>query len=270
MKKTILVVDDDVSFARALQAILSCKGYYVDIAHTSEEALAKTLTYDVVLMDMKLPSSNGVRTFMAIKDIHKETAGILMTGHAMDMADQVKQALDSGLMHNCLYKPLDVEELLMELEQIWSAKHTTEIIPLARVLTFLLIAFVLWSGFVIIFPFVGNGLLYRVEQPVEVVRVNDYHVKLHFVQHSVLNLVVDTAEQLHCDTVQVMPSRIDTPVAKGEQAFDEWVVLPSVAINGGRGIAKCYYTGTMSYSLCGAWVVHHWTSETFSVPRKGH
>lgn len=60
---TVLIVDDDVAFARLAASLLSDRGYRVlGSATTAAEALAEftRLAPDAVLIDVRLPDRNGV------------------------------------------------------------------------------------------------------------------------------------------------------------------------------------------------------------------
>jgi CheY-like chemotaxis protein len=60
-KIDILVVDDDVDMAETLSDILTAKGVQVEIAHNGYIAVEKTKAkiFDIVLMDIKMPTMNG-------------------------------------------------------------------------------------------------------------------------------------------------------------------------------------------------------------------
>ncbi len=120
----ILVVDDDPGTCITLRNILIKKGYQVGIAHTGEEAIAmaQEAAHDVIFIDVKLPTINGLETYLAIKEINPEAVAILMTAYRQEVADLVEEALNSSA-YICLYKPLDMEELLRLVEEIWGRKQ---------------------------------------------------------------------------------------------------------------------------------------------------
>lgn len=125
-KKTdILIVDDDPATCATLRNILVKSSYEVRIAHSGEEAIAaaREKAHDVVLIDMHLPTINGLETYLAIRDIDPEMVAIMMTGYRQRMAKLVEQALQ-GHACACLYKPIDVEELLKLMDKIWRRKQT--------------------------------------------------------------------------------------------------------------------------------------------------
>ena len=119
----ILVVDDDPGTCVTLQNILARNGHIVGIASTGEEAVAmvREKTYDVLFIDMKLPTINGLEVYLRIKEVSPEVTAVLMTAYRQEMAQQVEQALDEGV-YACLHKPLDMDKTLKLLEEILRRK----------------------------------------------------------------------------------------------------------------------------------------------------
>jgi DNA-binding NtrC family response regulator len=119
----ILVVDDDHGTCTTLKNILVKRSYSVSTAHTGDEAIlmAKDHAHDIVFIDVKLPTINGVETYLAIRDANPETVAVMMTAYRQEMADLVQQAIDNHA-YTCLYKPLDMEQLLRLVDEIWKRK----------------------------------------------------------------------------------------------------------------------------------------------------
>jgi len=122
----ILVVDDDPGTCTNLKNILSNQGYRVSTVNTGEEAIARAQKkdYDVIFIDMKLPTINGLETYLAIKEVNPEAVAIMMTGYRQEIADLVEEALNN-CAYTCLYKPLDEEEILRLVEEIEEKKQKT-------------------------------------------------------------------------------------------------------------------------------------------------
>jgi CheY-like chemotaxis protein len=118
----VMVVDDQEGTCLTLKNILGRRGCSVSIAHSGEEAVAQASEqrYDLFLLDMKLPSMDGLETFNALRQIYPEAQVIVMTGYREEMAERVQEAL-AACAHTCLYKPLDLENLLAMVEVV-SAK----------------------------------------------------------------------------------------------------------------------------------------------------
>lgn len=77
---------------------------------------------DVVLLDMKLPSADGLDTFFAIRELNPKIAVILITGYRQEMGHRMEEGLKHGV-YSYLYKPFDVEEVLGLLRAICDRKH---------------------------------------------------------------------------------------------------------------------------------------------------
>jgi DNA-binding NtrC family response regulator len=115
----VLIVDDDPATCITLRNILTKKGYQVGVAYTGEEAIAmaKEATHNVIFIDMRLPTINGLETYLAIREINPQAVAIMMTAYRQEMADLVEVALQNHA-YTCLYKPLDMEELLRLVDEI--------------------------------------------------------------------------------------------------------------------------------------------------------
>jgi DNA-binding NtrC family response regulator len=119
----ILIVDDDLSFSSTLKNILTKREYVVGIANSGEEAvsMAQEKDYHVMLIDMKLPTINGLETYLAIKKVNPKVVAIMMTGYRQEMDDLVLEAIQNTA-YTCLYKPLDMNNLLKLIEEILKRK----------------------------------------------------------------------------------------------------------------------------------------------------
>ncbi len=115
----ILIVDDDKEFCASMTDILEAKGYEVESENSGAQAIAKVKekSFDVILMDIKMPAMNGVEAFKQIKKISPKTAVIMITAYSLE--DLIKEALQEGAF-GVLRKPLDIDKLI---EQIGLAKE---------------------------------------------------------------------------------------------------------------------------------------------------
>jgi two-component system response regulator HydG len=120
----ILLVDDDPGTCATLRNILVKRNYKVAIAHSGEEAIAmvQDKAYDITFIDMKLPTINGLKTYLAIREINPEMVAIMMTAYRQEMADLVEEAVHNHA-YTCLYKPLNLEELLRLVDEVRERKR---------------------------------------------------------------------------------------------------------------------------------------------------
>ena len=115
----VLVVDDHPETCITLKNILIKKNYQVGIALTGEEAItmAQENAYDIIFIDMKLPTINGLETYLAIKESNPQAVAIMITAYRQEMAELVEEALNNSA-YACLYKPFDMEEMLRLVGEI--------------------------------------------------------------------------------------------------------------------------------------------------------
>ena len=75
-KGSVLIVDDNVSLCRTLSFVLRRKGYDSTTASSGMEVIEKVgeMSFDMILMDIKMPVMDGVETFKKIKKSRPETA----------------------------------------------------------------------------------------------------------------------------------------------------------------------------------------------------
>src|SRR3990167_2518865 len=92
----ILIVDDSKEFCTSLADILEAKGYEVESENSGEAAIAKVKekSFDVILMDIKMPVMNGVEAFKKIKKISPRTAVIMVTAYSLE--NLINEALREG------------------------------------------------------------------------------------------------------------------------------------------------------------------------------
>jgi DNA-binding NtrC family response regulator len=123
----ILIVDDDLGTCTTLKNILSKKGYRVGTVHNGEEAIAcaQKKDYDIIFIDMKLPTINGLETYLALKKINPEAVVIIMTAYRQELTALVEEALNNDA-YACLNKPFDVEKMLRLIEEIQERKSKSE------------------------------------------------------------------------------------------------------------------------------------------------
>jgi DNA-binding NtrC family response regulator len=119
----ILVVDDDPGTCTTLKNILIRKGFRVGTANTGEGAIkaAQEERFGIIFIDMRLPTLNGLETYLAIKKINPGVVAVMMTAYRQEMSELVEQAIHNNA-YTCLYKPLDMSNLLDLIEEILTRK----------------------------------------------------------------------------------------------------------------------------------------------------
>lgn len=113
---SVLVVDDDVDICRNVADILGDLGYEVDMAHDGFSAMqqVRRRSYDLALLDLKMPGMDGLTLYREIRKIRAETVGIIITAYASpETADLAEEA---GAWR-ILTKPVDFSLLLRLAEE---------------------------------------------------------------------------------------------------------------------------------------------------------
>jgi DNA-binding NtrC family response regulator len=108
--KKILIVEDEVLFARAVAKHLQKADFECECADNLADAraLVKQFLPDLVLLDMRLPDGNGLDLIAEL--IEKNIKVIVMTAYG-EVSDAV-QAIKLGA-NDYLKKPIDLDELLL-------------------------------------------------------------------------------------------------------------------------------------------------------------
>ncbi|MDE8672703.1 response regulator transcription factor [Priestia aryabhattai] len=120
MKKCILIVEDEVMIARALQIELEHEGYEVIVEHEGKTGLEAALNNNInlILLDVMLSGLNGIEVLRRIrkKDIYLPI--ILLT--ARDTTLDKVMGLDHGA-NDYITKPFEIEEVLARVRN--SLRH---------------------------------------------------------------------------------------------------------------------------------------------------
>ncbi len=108
---SILIVDDHPAMCKTLKDILEDEGYTVTTASSGEAALqvCEQQTFDVILMDVRMPDLNGVEVYRRLKNCAVGSRVIMMSAYSVE--DLKKEALKEGAIA-FLQKPVDVEFVL--------------------------------------------------------------------------------------------------------------------------------------------------------------
>lgn len=116
-KRSILVVDDEESLRTVLSSELVSEGYDVGTAADGDDAITELQkkSYDLLLLDIKMPRVNGFEVLRFVKDKHPHTRVIMLTGFA-----DLKNAIESKKLgaEDFVSKPYDLVDLLTTIERV--------------------------------------------------------------------------------------------------------------------------------------------------------
>lgn len=124
--KSILIVEDDLTFSTMLKTWLGKKGYSVDT--TSSNARARKILaeheYDLVLSDLRLPDEDGLFLLSWLRNQGNHTPLIIMTSYAevQNVVDAMKQGANDYIA-----KPVQPDILLQKIEAVF--KKVDKVLP---------------------------------------------------------------------------------------------------------------------------------------------
>lgn len=126
MSHSILIVEDDLTFATMLKTWLGKKGFSVDTASSNARARKQldTQPYDLVLSDLRLPDQDGIFLLSWMKEHGHHAPLIIMTGYA-DIQSAV-QAMKHGAS-DYISKPIQPDELLKKINEALQNKYLSPV-----------------------------------------------------------------------------------------------------------------------------------------------
>jgi len=118
----ILIVEDDHRIATSIQKGLSQEGFIADIAFNGDDGLdqAGIVDYDVIILDLMVPGTNGLDVCKKLRDSDNHTPIIMLTAKS-SLSDKLlgfKVGADDYLS-----KPFAFEELLARIKSLSNRAH---------------------------------------------------------------------------------------------------------------------------------------------------
>jgi len=127
---SVLVIDDERNLVRSIDFSLRYEGMHITGAYTGNEGLqqVKTLTPDVVLLDLGLPDMSGIDLLIQLKALQPDLPVIMISAHG-DTRAAVRAVKEGAIDY--ITKPFDTEELILLI------RRGTERIRMLREIRFL-------------------------------------------------------------------------------------------------------------------------------------
>jgi two-component system response regulator HydG len=109
-KASLLVVDDELIVRDSLDKWFREEGYGVTVAESAQEALARMAAkrFDLALVDIKMPGTDGVELQRRMHEIDSDMLVIMMTGYAS--VETAVAALKNGA-YDYVSKPFDPDDI---------------------------------------------------------------------------------------------------------------------------------------------------------------
>ena len=108
--ENILVIDDEQEIRNLCKKLLNKESYNVDFAENGRQGLDKLQnnSFDVALVDLKMPGLNGLELLKHIKNNHIKTDTIVLTGYAS--IETAVEAMRLG-SYDYISKPFNISKL---------------------------------------------------------------------------------------------------------------------------------------------------------------
>jgi len=123
--RSILIIEDDALVRRTLTSQLAKRGFEVTAAATGEEGVEAYdgSDPDLVLLDVRLPDTDGLDVLRRIKDKNRRAIILVMT--AFDDMKTTVEAVKLGAFEY-LVKPLDATELELTIDKAFQVRALEE------------------------------------------------------------------------------------------------------------------------------------------------
>jgi len=110
----ILIIDDDPDMLWVLESVLRCNNFDVSTACTGAEALAfdPETTFELALLDAKLPDMDGLDIARLIKASNPSTKIVMVSGYYYEHDDKIQEALTNHLITCFIPKPFSNSTIL--------------------------------------------------------------------------------------------------------------------------------------------------------------
>jgi two-component system, NtrC family, response regulator HydG len=124
-KANLLIVDDELIVRDSLGKWFREEGYDVSIADSAREALSLIAEkkFDLALLDIKMPGTDGVELQRRMKEFAPETITIIMTGYAS--VETAVAALKNGA-YDYITKPFDPDDVAHTVRNALAHKHADQ------------------------------------------------------------------------------------------------------------------------------------------------
>lgn len=129
MKPTVLAVEDDPEFRKALEIVLGRFGLDVTTVESAEEFMQKLVRpYDLYLVDLQLGNRNGFELITELRKTHGVTSPILVISGGRK-TELIAHAIELGA-NDYIMKPLDRTLLAAKLSKYVNSPSMIEHRPL--------------------------------------------------------------------------------------------------------------------------------------------
>ncbi len=117
MAARVLIVEDEVAQAKALQGHLALEGHDVVLAADGAAALAASRDVDLILCDLRLPDMDGLEIFRRVREGLGDEAPQFVILTAYGTVESAREALKSGV-YDYVTKPVNPTDLTFLVKNV--------------------------------------------------------------------------------------------------------------------------------------------------------
>jgi two-component system nitrogen regulation response regulator GlnG len=131
MKQRVLVVDDEESIRWVLGRCLEKAGYTVEFGENGSEAIRKATSdnFSLIILDIKMPDSNGLEVLKELKLIGIDIPVIIIT--AQNTVKNAIEAMKRGA-YDYIAKPFNLDEVKLTVERAIENHENSKKLELLR------------------------------------------------------------------------------------------------------------------------------------------
>ena len=113
MTKRILIIDDEEPVRNSFLLALEETDFSVDTAAGGQEGLEKlkTVDYDLIFLDLKMPGMNGIETLRKIRKRNKKVLVYIVTAFAKEFFHDLKALREENIEFEVMQKPLGLDQI---------------------------------------------------------------------------------------------------------------------------------------------------------------
>jgi two-component system, cell cycle response regulator CtrA len=113
----ILLIEDDLAASWNMQRMLEDRSFQVEAATLGEEGieLARTYSYDLILLDLNLPDISGLQVMLALRDANISTPVVVVSGDC-EIETRLKSFARGA--DDFLAKPVNIDELAARMRAV--------------------------------------------------------------------------------------------------------------------------------------------------------
>ena len=128
----ILIIDDEMSAATTLKALLiSQSGYVIDVAYDGKTGLKKMEDeplYDLLILDVMMPDFSGIDVCRAMSQSDKlKSIPVLLASALPITSKELSELLNEfkalNIVKGAIEKPFVIEDMLTEIKKITDSKN---------------------------------------------------------------------------------------------------------------------------------------------------